>query len=262
MNKRILRLIVISCGAWSTLQVGHELIGHGLTVLLMGGKPLAVNAMYFHYDLSSVSDLADRWIRAGGSIFNVLWALGCFLMLIKKWFKTVELNYFLWVSSVINLLQSGSYVAFGRFIDGGMDWAMIIDGLEHQVYWGYLELIVGLSLLLCGTLIAVKLGGLFIGSGIVNTSKKLYWTPLFSATTMSVISSLIMPTEQRFMMIMGGIGNGFTFLLPLFVLGFFKTKAKNENEVFIPYTSPGVILYASLISIFYLFIMSPGITFN
>ncbi len=262
MDKKTFRLLLICCGAWSVLQVGHEMLGHGLTVLIVGGKPLSVNAMYFHHDLSSVSDLADRWIRAGGSIFNVLWALVCLLLLVKKWCRNYEVNYFLWVSCVINFLQSGSYIAFGRFINEGMDWAMVIDGLEHQKEWGYVELGVGILLLLSGTYVALRFGNSFTDGKIIGSNRKLYWLPLFSATILSVTSSLILPTNDRFMMLMGGIGNGFTFLLPLFVLGFFKMRPKKEFQTFVYRPNHIMVLFAVMVSVFYLFIMSPGIHFN
>ncbi len=262
MDKKTLRLVLICCGAWSVLQVGHEMLGHGLTVLLVGGKPLSVNAMYFNHDLSSVNDLADRWIRAGGSIFNVLWALTCFLILVKKRCRNYEVYYFLWVSCVINFLQSGAYIAFGRFINDGMDWAMVIDGLEHQKEWGYVELGVGTLLLVLGTFVAIRFGIWFTDGKTISSNRKLYWLPLFSATILSITSSLIMPTNDRFMMIMGGIGNGFTFLLPLFVLGFFKIRPKKEFQALVYRPNHSVVLFAAVISAFYLFIMSPGIDFS
>jgi len=260
MDKRIIRLIVLSCGAWSVLQAGHEIIGHGATVLLVGGKPISVNAMYFYYDLSSVTEAEDRWIRAGGSVFNILWAFTCLIFLMKRWTKNFEVSYFLWVSCILNFLQSGAYIAFGRFIDEGMDWAMVIDTLEYRTYWGYLTFIAGLLLISLGTFIAIKFAPWFLGT--LKTRKKLYWIPLFSSTTLSVISSYIVPADDRFFMVMGGIGNGFTFLLPLFILGFVKIKYKAGDVHFTNNRSQIAVGIAFVISIFYLFFMSPGISFN
>ena len=259
IKKTIIRLVLLSFGAWSVLQVGHEMIGHGLTVLLVGAKPVSVNAMYFHYDLSSVSTSADRWIRAGGSIFNVVWAMVCLLLLTKKALKNFEFGYFIWVSCVINFCQSGAYIAFGRFINDGMDWAMILNGVEDPELWQFLELIVGLLLLGVGTWVAYKYGTLFTKTEITRSSKRLFWIPLFASTILSVTSSLIMPTDHRFMMLMGGLGNGFTFLFPLFFLGFFKLPKRHFQLDYRP--SNRVLTFSIMLSVFYIFFMTPGITF-
>ena len=261
MNSRYIKAIIISGGAWSLLQSGHEVIGHGLLVLIVGGIPLSVDAMYFSHDLTSVTATGIRWVQAGGSIFNVLLALGAFLILKSTPFKSYWINYFLWVTAVINLLQSGSYIAFGRLIHSGMDWAGILNGLDNKALWESIETIVGVALIGFGIIVARKFSTGFDNSGTLKASRFLFWIPLFTSATLSVIASIIMPSSDRLMMIMGGIGNGFIFLLPLFVLGFIKVKGKRVGLSLEESNAYWLLLCCAVLITFYLLVMSPGINF-
>ena len=253
---RFFNISIISAIAWSILQCGHELIGHGLATLLVGGTPIAVDAMYFHHDLSTVSPAGVKFVQASGSLFNVLFALVCWILLQKEVFQDYWFRFFLWISLMINLMQSGSYIAFGRFIHDGMDWAKFIADLEPYSLWASIELALGLSLILLGLFTARKFQHEFIGI----KQKSTYLSILATTTFISTVSSFIIPTDDRFMMVMGGIGNGFTFLFPLLILGFWKSinyiEIKNEPELSPIWKITGVLLLG-----FYLGVMSPGITF-
>lgn len=252
---RLLNISKLTAIAWSILQCGHELVGHGLATLLVGGHPIAVDAMFFHHDLTDVSYLGIKFVQAAGSFFNIAFALFCWYLLSINIAKDFWLRFFLWISVMINLMQSGSYIAFGRFIHDGMDWAKIIVDLEPYIVWATSEFIFGLTFIAMGLKIGRKFQAEFIG----NSRQRTYLTILASTTIISTLSSLIIPTDDRFMMIMGGIGNGFTFLFPLLILAFWKTEQQIESE-----TPPLPIVWkitCIVIVGFYLGIMSPGITF-
>ncbi|NAY92294.1 hypothetical protein GTQ34_10220 [Muricauda sp. JGD-17] len=262
MKAQFLRIILLSAGAWSILQVGHEIIGHGFMVIMVGGEVLSVDGMYLNHNLEDVSDLGLRWVKAGGSLFNIVWAIGAFLLLRSRTFKNYTTNYFLWVSVALNLMQSGSYIGFGRYISKGMDWSMILEGIQNRMLWEFMETFGGLLLLTFGVWVAVRYGKWFMGWGTISSSKILYWVPLFTSTVLSVVSSVLIPTTDRFMMLMGGIGNGFTFLFPLFVLGFFSTKKEMKSPSFVDTKNLVLQLFLMGMVVFYLLVMSPGIEFN
>ncbi len=253
---RFFNISILTAIAWSILQCGHELIGHGLSTIIVGGTPIAVDAMFFHHDLTGVSPLAIKFVQASGSLYNIIFAVICWILLNKEVFNDYWTRFFLWISVMINLMQAGSYIAFGRFIHDGMDWAKIIADLEPYTLWASLELGTGLLILLLGLYSGRKFQHEFIGL----KQRPIFLTILATTTILSTISSLIIPTDDRFMMVMGGIGNGFTFLFPLLILAFWKSsnyiEVKNEPDLSIAWKIVGVLIVG-----FYLGVMSPGITF-
>lgn len=260
VNSRNLKAIIISCGCWSLLMMGHEIIGHGLMTLLVGGKAIGVNGMYFEHDLSMVSDLGIKWVQAGGSLFNIL--LGFISLFILNNSRNLKYwtYYFLWCTAVLNIIHAGSYIGFARFIHDGMDWVMVLKGAEHYSFWMNMETIIGLLLIVLGALLIFKLGKQLITKH--TNYRRLYWTPLFSSLTLSVISSFLVPDDNRIMMVMGGVGNGFVFLIPLLILGFLRPKTVPANYSFNSGKNPYFILVFSCIcTITYIFFVSPGLKF-
>jgi hypothetical protein len=253
---RLFNISLLTGIAWYILQSGHELLGHGLSTILVGGTPLGVNAMYFLHDLSEVSWIGIKFVQAAGSLFNILFAVLCWFLLQREIFKDYWVRFFLWISMMINLMQSGSYVAFGRFIHEGMDWAKIIEDLEPYSLWANVTLFAGFILIISGIYLGRKFQSEFIGI----KQRSTFLIILSTTNIVSTISSFIIPTDDRFMMIMGGIGNGFTFLFPLLILAFWKQKfelvIQSEPKLSTPWIITGVVIIG-----FYLGVMSPGIEF-
>jgi hypothetical protein len=94
-----------------------------------------------------------------------------------------------------------------------------------------------------------------------QTHRSGYLSVLATTTIISTLSSFIIPTDDRFMMVMGGIGNGFTFLFPLLVLAFWKSERDEMHAISTPILSISWKVVALIITVFYLGIMSPGISF-
>ena len=120
--------------AWILLMIGHEVVGHGSGCVAAGGEGLYFDAMYF--ECSEITDsVANRFYIAAGSAFNVLLGGAAVLLLWRsappaRWFA-----YFLWITAAFNFLQGGSYIAFGRFIHPGMDWARIWNDTASKGRW-------------------------------------------------------------------------------------------------------------------------------
>ena len=137
--------------SWMLLMVGHEVVGHGTACVGLGGEALAVDAMYFTCsELSSPGK--DLLYRAAGSGFNVL--VGVLSILILRRLKNPRswLGYFLWISVLFNFLQSGAYVAFGRLIHPGMDWAKIVAAAPADSPRAVAVTIAGVALILAALL--------------------------------------------------------------------------------------------------------------
>ena len=253
--------IAVAAFAWMLLMTGHEVVGHGGACVGLGGEALAVDAMYF-----TCSELTPLWndqlYRAAGSLFNVLLAIGCVIAFLRLPRPGSWTGYFLWISAVLNLLQSGSYVALGRFIHPGMDWAMIAANAPDAAVAGTLTLVCGLGLLAAGVLVGQRFLGLFIARGArVHRQKiRLVLTPYLTATFVSVAASLGVPSEDRFMMLMGGIGNSLFFLAPILLLLVLPVRGQGlvESE---PDFAPrrGLVVAATATTLVYLFVIASGV---
>lgn len=75
--KKLDTLTIISLAAmvWAIKMISHEIIGHGGAVLLFGGTPISVNAMFFEYDIPNATFWQQKFINANGSFINILLAV-------------------------------------------------------------------------------------------------------------------------------------------------------------------------------------------
>jgi hypothetical protein len=254
--------MALSAFAWMLLMSGHEILGHGAACVGLGGTAISVDAMYF--ECSSLAPLwKDQLYRAGGSIFNVLLAAGAVLLLKRLAAPSGWLGYFLWISAILNLLQSGSYVAFGRFIHPGMDWAMIVANASSSSTWAIAVTIVGVGLLVAGILVGRAWLPLFLSpeAPLGRQSSRLLITPYLTAGAVSIAASAFVPSPDRLMMIMGGIGNSLFFLAPILLLLIRSPrldKMPAEGPNFGP--RPGIVLAGVVVTLLYIFVLARGVT--
>lgn len=260
MGTRFHLLTAFAVGAlcWIVLMVGHEVVGHGGACVSLGGDALYVDAMYF-----KCSELTPLWkdqlYRAAGSLLNLLIAVVCWLSLRKLRRPTGWLGYFLWVSVLINLLQAGSYVAFGRFIHPGMDWPMIIQAGAPGP-WAELTLAAGFLLLVLALWFGIAWIPKFIfDSGSLWVQKlRLILPPYLAAAAVSITASALVPGDDRMMMLMGGIGNSVGFLFPILFILLVPVKPKGTASPCFG-ASGGILTLALLTVMVYLLVIAPGI---
>ena len=106
----------------------HEALGHGGACLVVGARPISVNAV------SMDCSVDNRLVLAGGTLMNliagfVFWALGR-----AAGVRYAYLRYFLWLAMTVNLYAAAGYFLFSG-IGGFGDWAEFIKGLEPQWAW-------------------------------------------------------------------------------------------------------------------------------
>src|SRR5262252_8224240 len=103
----LLTVIAIAAIAYPLTNVVHEGLGHGGAALLLGARPTMFNAIFFNYDEATVSDAAQRWISAGGTIADLIFgALGLALM---GRARSPRWRYFWWLFTAVNLLDAFGY---------------------------------------------------------------------------------------------------------------------------------------------------------
>src|SRR5215472_6579920 len=62
----------IAVVAYAVGNVVHEGLGHGGACVLVGGRPLELNAIFFECSMDGLPPSARRWLAAGGSIANLI----------------------------------------------------------------------------------------------------------------------------------------------------------------------------------------------
>ena len=132
----------IAIVAYCLANVIHEGIGHGGACLLVGGRPQALNAVFFQCDDAGLAPSAVRIVAAGGSVLNLIVAGG--LMAAGRLVKRLSpgARYFLWLLTALNLLTVFGYLLFSG-IGGFGDWAAVIDGLPGTLALRVFEVALG-----------------------------------------------------------------------------------------------------------------------
>jgi hypothetical protein len=124
----------IAVVAYAVSNVVHEGMGHGGACLLVGGRPEALNAVFFECSVGGLPSSAGRWLAAGGSIANLA-AAGLAGVALKTlpagWGRA---RYFAWLMLAINVLQPFGYLLFSG-LGGVGDWAVVVSGMEPAVAW-------------------------------------------------------------------------------------------------------------------------------
>lgn len=114
--------------AFAFCDLVHEVLGHGLAVLLVPG----VQAI----SLSSVALQTtgeSRLVAAAGSLANIF--IGCAAMaLFQRARRFSPITYFLWLFGAVNLLNGCGYPLYSAVLGSG-DWDVVVRGLEPALGW-------------------------------------------------------------------------------------------------------------------------------
>jgi hypothetical protein len=115
--------------AFIVADLCHEALGHGLTVLIVGGRPIQLTTTYF-----ASSGSTSRWIPASGGAANVLVGLLSLAALHVLRPRSAHWRYFMVLVAAFNLLFGAAYPAYSGLTLFG-DWAGVISGLEPAWLW-------------------------------------------------------------------------------------------------------------------------------
>lgn len=252
---RIVFVLLAAAAAWSVAIGGHELIGHGGVCAV---DPACTwryaDGMYFDGRLD-----AGAWqsaLIAGGSIFNILLGLACAVLLTVAPRLPVALRLLFWALMTACLIQSGSYIAFGPMIHDGMDWAR----LQAMELWPpAAQMAAGLALIAIGIWLARHFLPAVDGVGVGGVG--LVVTALAGFSLTSLATGLIVPSDDRMMMIWGGIGNG-TGFMSWMLLALVPGRARPAPAQDLTLRS---LAWLGVFAVFiagYLAVLGPGISFH
>jgi hypothetical protein len=251
-------VFLAATAAWSLTIASHELGGHGgVCAIDPNCSWRYADGMYFHRALGEGAWAS--WITAGGSLLNIVMALVGLILVRLGVGKTFAIRIFLWSLIATCLIVSGSYIGFGQFIHPGMDWARLLVVND----WDSLVLAaVGMGIVVIGVLVSARQLHR-LGATTGQRAATLLTAMLgFSLTSLTV--GITIPTDDRAMMIWGGVGNGTFFmawlilaLIPIWgratLLADDKALAWSDRLYLVPF----VILTG-----LYVLVLTPGINFS
>jgi len=266
-KKNLPTLIAISVISWILVNVFHEILGHAVFGILSGLKLKAVNTTTAYLDVNWENEIAKNgffWLRftlIGGVLINFLTGLISYLVLKHKRRLNSEMRLFLW------LFTSFSYVIIVMNlvtapILGGGDFAGIIRTYDNQNLASIIVLIIGL--------IIMVFGYMFLQKSFIPKIKG-HRSVLLSITAIPILTVIIIQTLSLIMSpfaylqpsqnhLLASAFMYFHFLLWALIVNIIPSSSKtNSIENLLPDISKLLIIIALLVSIFYIFILGPGI---
>jgi hypothetical protein len=250
-------VFLAACAAWSVTIGSHELGGHGgVCAIDPNCSWRYANGMFFHRALSEGA--WTNWITAGGSLLNIFTALAALVLVRAGIGKTFAVRVFLWSLIAACLIVSGSYIGFGQFIHDGMDWARLRVAND----WDPVAL-AGAGLVIVAVGVAVSARQLHRLGDTAGHRAATLLTVMLGFSLTSLIVGFIIPTDDRAMMIWGGVGNGTFFMawLLLALLPFWGRARVSSDDQPLEWRDRIYLVPFVIPTILYVLVLTPGITF-
>jgi len=260
-------LIAISIIAWTMVNIIHEILGHAGFGLLSGFQIKAVNTTTAYLDVNWENEITQngfdklRLFLIGGVLLNFISGLISLIMLRFFQIKNAQVRLFLW------LFSSFSYVVVVMNLvtaplTGGGDLAEIIRTYDNQDFAQLMVLIIGIFITIFGYLILQRT---FMPSttGRSNIRISLVLFPVLTIIvlqTLSIIQSPFasLPPSQNHILV--SIFAYFHFIIwAIVVIIIPSPDKKNLLEHSLPNRSVNWMVFGAIVTIFYLFVLGPGI---
>ena len=224
-------IVAISIIAWALSNAGHEIVGHGGVCALQGHSTVYVSTSFqFCGDAEARSPGQERAGIAGGTAFNLLLALSCWLALTRAKLRDGRARYFLWVLMSLNLFYSASYI-MGWFIGPTLDWSLFLVGLAPQSAWKVGLICTGLLILWLGFTGSRRHLEPFLGQEPAERGRRmtvLTLTPYLMAIVIKMSAAAISPNEDKMLVLLGAFGATGFFLVWINLLRFWPLGRERE----------------------------------
>ena len=257
-------LFAFGAAAWAIAMGGHELIGHGgLCMLDPGCEWIYADAMYF-----DGTRREGWWLnlqRASGSTFNVVLALASAWFLKRGSVYNAGLRVFLWLLIPVNLFHAGSYIGFGWLIHEGMDWARLSQQFSSALLGRTLVSLLGGCVIVLGFYLSRHCYPYSDGrSATIRQKVQLMGIPYLACALVSTWASLMMPGEDRWFLLSGGLGGslGFLMWMPLMVLLPGPEPRSNKMTANVLSFNAGGFIVALALAAAYMLVLGPGVNFS
>lgn len=194
-------LIAIAILVYAITNVAHEGLGHGGACVLVGGRPLELNAVYFDCDEANVIAAGAKWVSAGGTLINL--ALGAVAWIgLRFTGRATTARYFFWLLMSASLLQGTGYWLFSGLGNIG-DWAKVIEGLTPALAYRALLTAAGgagyyLTMRLALRALSPLLGG---GDDRLARARTLMLIPYLAGGALYCVAGILNPASPILVLI-------------------------------------------------------------
>jgi hypothetical protein len=253
--------------AYCCAFIVHEELGHGSACLLVGGRAVQLNAVFFQCTEERLSSAGMRWLAAGGSIVEVVFAAVALALVRTMGFRGPRLQYFLWLFSVVSLLAVFGYPLFSG-IGGVGDWAVIINGWHPEWLYRAGLVVVG-ALLYFGLMPRLMMRTLdpFLGRDIAqrkSRARRLTLLPYLVGCTTVVLAGILNPEGFQIVLLSAAAGSlGGTSLLAWYPQ--VSSGVPLPGSPAIPLgiqRSMGWVIAAGIMLVIFVFVLGPGVKFR
>jgi len=250
--------------AFITTDIAHEVVGHGIGLLIAGGRSGILTTTRLIYE-SQLPNPNWRIFDIGGPAGNLIWAGVCFLAqrLIRRAAPIMRL--FLWASMSFSLFWEFAYL-MKCGVTGHGDGMALTEGLTPAWLWRALTFVIGLVL---------YRGAVSLTSSelhFVVSAKTPLWRSrivrllliLCSAALLIACAGPIFDPRGRIEMLNSGALSSFASWVGLFAVPPLFPLHSDKNVVAVSPVrrSIPVILFAVADSVLFVAILGPGIPFS
>lgn len=266
MSKKldIITIIAISGIAWVILIISHEVVGHGGAAYINGGRLAYFDSMFakFVEPEGGFSFWQSKFNTAAGSLLNILMMGTACFWFVKLINKKTWLGFGLWVFVLYAAFQGGCYIAFSQFIYKTMDWHKILIGLKPQLLWGIMLLVVGSGIISWGFYFGRKTHYIFLNpnQSLKIQKIKILIVPWLTASVIATAAAVYVPSDNRWLMIMGGFGNSFNFLIFMVILSLIPSNVEYASRSASFDRNIPLIIGGVVAILLYVFVFGSGIT--
>lgn len=152
---RLLTIVAIAIVVYAFSSVLHEGVGHGLACVFIHGTPVTISSDNFVCHAVPNVPWNLQILTAAGTVVNILFGFGGWVLLRKFKNISVQSSYFLWLFTIVNLLQAGGYLLFSPLAGFG-DWTLFVSNLNYQLVWKVGLTVLGAGLSYVGLIIGTR----------------------------------------------------------------------------------------------------------
>jgi hypothetical protein len=192
-------LIALAAFTYAAGTFLHEVAGHGLSCVLLGGRLREIDAFYIDCDYAAMGDLSIRLVALAGPLASFVTGMIAFSVLSRLSAPSSHWKVFLWLFGTLGFLTSTGYLMFSG-IGGLGDFGTSRDGALYQLspewVWRTGITLLGLVGYLGSVFLSLRRMDALIGGsgrGRVARAQTLSLVAYLSGCTMSVLVGFLNP---------------------------------------------------------------------
>jgi hypothetical protein len=249
----------------------HEVVGHGVSAILLGEKLLGAVTTTVHiddfYDLDHVASRIGwrgfRTVAAAGTFVNFITGAMAILLLRSRRITAPATRYFLWLFATVSIIQQAFWLAVMPFAGLGGDWTAFFIELEQGVFWKAGVTVIGILLLWAGYQLPIRQWKPVLGNDKNERRhqiRRLTIVPILAALVVQFLSILWSPFEgPRHTTIVSSFSfiPLFLWLIPVNLIRW--PEAPLSSEIFHLNRSKVWLVIGLIALVLFVFVLGPGV---